>query len=65
MSDVLEVVKIARPECPGGFVEINKTDLKPGDILFEVASGAISDETKGLKSGKPEKTLHGPFPRRR
>lgn len=35
MSGVLEVVRIVRPECPGGFCEINKTDLKESDVLFD------------------------------
>lgn len=29
MSDVVEVVKVSRPECPGGFCEINVTDYDP------------------------------------
>ena len=34
MSDTCEVVRIVRPECPGGFCEVNKEDLKPEDVIF-------------------------------
>lgn len=46
MSDILEVVRIVRPECPGGFCEINKTDLKETDVLFDV-------EKEEIKRGRP------------
>lgn len=49
MSDTLEVVRIARPECPGGFCEINKTDLKPGDILFDEVKEEVK---KPVKKGR-------------
>ena len=51
MSDILEVVRIVRPECPGGFCEINKTDLKDSDVLF---NEEIREETKGeVRRGRP------------
>lgn len=50
MSDILEVVRIARPECPGGFCEINKTDLKDTDILFD---GNKVEEKEEIKRGRP------------
>lgn len=53
MSGILEVVRIARPECPGGFCEINKTDLKESDILF--SEDAREDPRKEVKAGRPAK----------
>ena len=53
MSGILEVVRIARPECPGGFCEINKTDLKESDILF--SEDAREDPRKKVKAGRPAK----------
>lgn len=35
MNESIETTKISRPECPGGFCIINKSDLKPEDVLFE------------------------------
>ena len=51
MSGVLEVVRIVRPECPGGFCEINKTDLKESDVLFSEDAG--EGPRKEVKAGRP------------
>ena len=33
MSEI-ETVKIVREDAPGGYVVINKSDLKPDDVLY-------------------------------
>lgn len=46
MSDTIETVKIAAPDVPGGFIIINKGDLKPGDKIY-------SDKPSGSSGDKP------------
>ena len=35
MSDILPVVRVKRDGAPGGFVEINESDLTDDDVLYE------------------------------
>lgn len=30
----IETVRVIRPECPGGYCIINKSDLKDGDEIY-------------------------------
>lgn len=34
MNEPIETVKVIRPDAPGGYVVINKDDLKPGDVIY-------------------------------
>ena len=40
----IETIKIARPECPGGYCIINKADLKDDDVVY-------GEEVKPIKKG--------------
>ena len=35
MDETIETVKIKRPDAPGGYVEVNKVDVKPEDELYK------------------------------
>ncbi len=48
MSNVCEVVKVAREDAPGGFVEINKTDLTEDDVLYDAEPEDDKDGDKDL-----------------
>ena len=48
MSDVCEGVRIVRPECPGGFCEINKEDLTEDMEIY----GEVKGEPKRGRSKK-------------
>ena len=45
MNGTCEVVKIVNAACEGGFCEVNKSDLKQSDVLFE-------DEGQEIKKGR-------------
>ncbi len=49
VNDILETVKVVSPDAPGGYVIINKSDLKPGDVIFfdapETTPAPVPDET--------------------
>lgn len=34
-NDTCPVIRVVRPEAPGGFVIINEADLKPEDVLYK------------------------------
>lgn len=57
MSDTCEVVRVVREDAPGGFVEINKTDLKKGDVLYE--DGTPDGDNKGLTVNEIKDVLPG------
>ena len=38
MTDTCETVVVVRKDHPNGSVEINKSDLQPGDVLFKEES---------------------------
>ena len=40
----IETIKITRPECPGGYCVINKTDMKDDDVIY-------GEEAKPIKKG--------------
>ena len=52
MSESCEVVRIVRPECPGGFCEINETDLKDTDTLYIQKEVTTGDELHNKKKVK-------------
>lgn len=59
MSDVIKTVRIVREECPGGFCEINETDLTDEMVLFEGEPAAGNEDTgeggdEGSGEGEPE-----------
>ena len=58
MSDVLPVIKIVRPECPGGFCEINVSD-------FDASRDTIFKEGKNPQVKKPAETLSAPMKKKR
>lgn len=50
MSDTVETVKISAPDVPGGYIVINKSDLKPDDTIY---GSADSDGTENPDIKKP------------
>lgn len=48
MNEPIETIKISRPECPGGYCVINKSDLRPEDVLY-----AEEKKTANRKGKKP------------
>ena len=46
MCETLETVVIIRKDHPAGKVEINKSDLKPGDVLSQESKKQYIDSRK-------------------
>lgn len=57
MSATVETVKIDAPHVPGGFIIINKSDLKPGDKLYDEkpskSSGGKPPTIEEIKAALP------------
>ena len=43
----IETVKIARPECPGGYCIIDKSDLRAEDVIY-------GEEVKSITKKGPQ-----------
>ena len=46
MSEILETVVVIRKDHPAGKVEINKSDLKPSDVLSQESKKQYVDSRK-------------------
>lgn len=55
MSDIVKVIRIVRPECPGGFCEINASDFDPSK---HKVFGAKEEDAPG-EDLKPEDVISG------
>ncbi|MEK7772755.1 MAG: hypothetical protein AAB307_00285 [Deltaproteobacteria bacterium] len=59
MDETIETVKVVRPDCPGGYVVINKEDLRLEDVLFKDDGGPKTTlwlSTKAKKALETKKT---------
>lgn len=53
MSESCKVVRVVRPECPGGFCEINEVDFDSArHILFQEKTADKDKENEILKKKK-------------